>query len=112
MRRLAAFVLMVSGAAATAGEGDWPAFRGGDRAGVAEAKTLPDAWSADKNVVWKADVPGLGWSSPVVAGERVFVTSVVSDPKPPEARKGLYIGDLVGKQPPGEHTWLVTCLDF
>jgi outer membrane protein assembly factor BamB len=112
MRRLAALVLMVTAPAVTAGEGDWPAFRGGDRAGVAEAKSLPDAWGPDRNVVWKADVPGLGWSSPVVWGGRVFVTSAASAEKPPEARKGLYIQDLAGKLPPGEHRWLVHCLDF
>jgi outer membrane protein assembly factor BamB len=42
----------------------------------------------------------------------VFVTSVVSDEKQPEQRKGLYINDLAGKVPPGEHRWLVHCLDW
>jgi outer membrane protein assembly factor BamB len=91
---------------------NWPAFRGGARAGVAEGKTLPDEWDAKKNVVWKADVPGRGWSSPVVWGDHVFVTSVMSDAKTPEPRKGLYVQDLNGKTPPGEHRWLLHCLDF
>lgn len=97
---------------ANAGETDWPSFRGGALAGVAEAPTLPDTWSTEKNVVWKVDLPGRGWSSPVVLGQRVFVTGVVSDGKVPEPRKGLYIQDLNGKVQEGEHRWLVSCLDF
>jgi outer membrane protein assembly factor BamB len=90
---------------------DWTAFRGGPRAGVAEGP-LPDSWAADKNVVWKADIAGRGWSSPLVTGDRVFVTSAVSDGKVPEPRKGLYITDLSGTVQPGEHRWLVHCLDW
>jgi outer membrane protein assembly factor BamB len=95
-----------------AGESDWPSFRGGERAGTGEAKSLPDTWSTEQNVVWKCDIPGRGWSSPVVWGNRVLVTSVTTDGKAPEARKGLYIQDLSGKVQPGEHRWLVHCLDF
>jgi outer membrane protein assembly factor BamB len=91
---------------------NWPAFRGGASAGVAEAKTLPDVWDKDKGVVWSVAIPGQGWSSPVVWGERVFVTSVQSDKELPESKKGLYINDLQGKVMPGEHRWLVHCLDF
>ncbi len=97
---------------ARANDDNWSQFRGGDRAGVANAKTLPDTWDATKNVVWKADVPGRGWSSPVVWGDKIFVTTVVSDEKLLAAKKGLYINDLQGKTPPGEHRWLVCCLDF
>jgi outer membrane protein assembly factor BamB len=112
MLRLAAFTALLLGpAAALGGQGDWPAFRGGGLA-VVEKPTLPDSWGPERNVVWKADIAGRGWSSPVVWGDRVFVTSVASDQKPPEARKGLYIQDLNGKVPPGEHRWLVHCLDF
>jgi outer membrane protein assembly factor BamB len=90
---------------------NWPAFRGGSRAGVGEGK-FPDAWDAKKNIAWQAEVPGRGWSSPVVWGKRVFVTSVISDEKGPEPRKGLYISDLKGKVPSGEHRWLVHCYDL
>ena len=111
MRRVIAFVtILVVAPLAFAGD-DWPAFRGGVRGGVGVAP-LPDEWSPDKNVVWKADVAGRGWSSPVVAGDRVVVTSVVSDGRLPEQRKGLYITDVKGKVQPGEHRWLVHCLDW
>ena len=55
---------------------------------------------------------GRGWSSPLIVGDRVFVTSVVSDGKLAEQRKGLYIQDLNGVVPPGEHRWLIHCLDW
>jgi outer membrane protein assembly factor BamB len=103
-------VLFLGPALAAAGD-DWPAFRGGPHAGVAEAPTLPATWDADKNVRWKVEVPGRGWSSPVVWGERVFVTSAESDARGPEARKGLYVQDLSGKPPPGTLRWLVHCYD-
>jgi outer membrane protein assembly factor BamB len=113
MRRLLplATVILLSLAPAVRAGDNWPAFRGGAQAGVAEAPTLPETWDTKTNVRWKAEIPGGGWSSPVVWGGRVFLTSVVSDAKGPEARKGLYINDLSGKVPPGEHRWLVHCLD-
>jgi outer membrane protein assembly factor BamB len=113
MHRLGVALLTLSLFALPARADDnWPAFRGGARAGVAEAKTLPDAWDKDKGVVWSVAIPGQGWSSPVVWGERVFVTSVQSDKELPESKKGLYINDLKGQVMPGEHRWLVHCLDF
>src|SRR5437764_975789 len=80
---------------------NWTQFRGGPQAGVAAAKTLPASWGTRENVVWKAHVPGRGWSSPVVWGERIFVTTAVSDEKLRDPKKGLYINDLSGKRPPG-----------
>jgi outer membrane protein assembly factor BamB len=108
----AAVAALLAAAAFGAGPDNWPAFRGGEHAGVAEADTLPDAWGPERNVVWKVEIPGRGWSSPVVWGDRVFATSVATDGRPPEPRKGLYIQDIQGKVPPGEHRWLVHCLDF
>ena len=65
-------------AAANAAE-NWPEFRGAGAMGVSENKNLPDEWSATKNVEWTRDLPGRGWSSPVVWGEQVFVTTVSTD---------------------------------
>ena len=61
---------------ATAGQ-DWRQFRGPTGQGVAEATQLPVEWDGAKNIAWKAAVPGLGWSSPVVAHGRVWVTTAV-----------------------------------
>ncbi len=58
---------------------DWPQFRGPDSDGhVADREPTPIEWSDTKNVAWKVDVPGLGWSSPVVADGKVFLTTALS----------------------------------
>jgi outer membrane protein assembly factor BamB len=56
---------------------DWPQFRGPTGQGHATERGLPLEWSESKNILWKTPVPGLGWSSPAVAGGRVWVTTVV-----------------------------------
>ena len=56
---------------------NWPQFRG-SRGGVApDDPTLPDTWSTTENVAWKIDIPGRSWSSPLVWGDHVFVTSAI-----------------------------------
>ena len=50
----------------------WPRFRGPDSNPVSDNPNLPVKWSTTENVEWVADVPGVGWSSPVVWGTRVF----------------------------------------
>jgi hypothetical protein len=55
----------------------WPQFRGHAGRGVSEIDKLPLRWSAKENVTWKVDVPGRGWSSPIV-GHQVIVTSAMS----------------------------------
>src|SRR5688572_12646569 len=68
-----------------AGQSHWPRFRGPSSNPVSENPNLPVSWSKTENVEWVADVPGVGWSSPVVWGNRVFVTSATGDKpmKPP-----------------------------
>ncbi|HZO85210.1 MAG TPA: serine/threonine protein kinase, partial [Verrucomicrobiae bacterium] len=55
----------------------WPEFRGPTGQGLSTATNLPTVWSPTTNVVWKQAVPGLGWSSPVISEERVFLTTAV-----------------------------------
>ncbi len=111
MLRLAFAVLALIGFAlpATAQE-NWPQFRGLGAAGVS-ARPLPTKWDKTTNIVWSLDIPGRGWSSPVVWGDKIFVTAVLND-KTPTPRPGLYIQDLNGKIPPGEHVWKLYCIDF
>jgi outer membrane protein assembly factor BamB len=61
-----------------AGPSEWPQFRGPQGAGVADGSVLPEKWSATENVAWVVDVPGRGWSSPIVWRNRIFVTSAIS----------------------------------
>ncbi len=90
----------------------WPQFRGEDSRGVAEGKNLPTQWSATENVAWKTDIPGRGWSSPVVWGDKVFVTSVVNLGESEDPKKGLYFGGERPNVSPDTHQWKVFCLDL
>jgi outer membrane protein assembly factor BamB len=58
---------------------DWPQFRGPSGQGHSAEAGLPIAWSESQNLVWKTQIPGRGWSSPVVAGGRVWVTTSVNE---------------------------------
>lgn len=58
---------------------DWPQFRGPGALPVSDNPGLPAIWSATENVEWATEIPGLGWSSPVVWGDKVFLTSATSD---------------------------------
>jgi outer membrane protein assembly factor BamB len=57
---------------------EWPQFRGPDGQGHSSERGLPLEWSEAKNIAWKVPVPGRGWSSPVVAGGRVWVTTATA----------------------------------
>jgi outer membrane protein assembly factor BamB len=61
-----------------AGPDEWPQFRGPGGSGVADQSVLPQTWSAKENIAWAVDIPGRGWSSPIVWRDRVFITSAVS----------------------------------
>ena len=58
---------------------DWPCWRGTDGLGVSPEKGLPSQWSTNQNIAWTAPVPGKGASSPIIAGDRVYVTSQTAD---------------------------------
>jgi outer membrane protein assembly factor BamB len=91
---------------------EWPQFRGPGASGVSGNSGLPDTWSATDRVAWKAPIPGRGWSSPIVSGNRIFVTTAIQEGGEPEAvKQGLYFG---GDRPtPKEiHRWVVYCLDL
>ncbi len=92
---LAAVAILAAGPApvvAQPDEGDnapnWPRFRGPDANPVGAHPDLPTTWSTTDNVEWAVAVPGVGWSSPVVWGNRVFLTAATS----PGAMKGPSLG--------------------
>jgi hypothetical protein len=64
---------------AGAGAEDWPQFRGPGGQGHSTEKNLPFEWGEGRNVAWRTPVPGRGWSSPVVAGGRVWLTTAVDN---------------------------------
>ena len=90
----------------------WPQFRGADSRGTSSNDLLPDRWSATDNVAWKTDLPGRGWSSPVVWGDKIFLTTVVNLGESEEPKKGLYFGGNRLELPEDQHLWQVMCLDL
>ncbi len=91
---------------------EWPQFRGPGSTGTApDDPRLPTTWSPTKNVAWATPIPGTGWSSPVVAGNLVFLTAALTPGSAAAPKPGLYLGPLPPK-PSTEHRWVVYALDF
>jgi outer membrane protein assembly factor BamB len=91
---------------------DWPQFRGPRATGVVEGQPAAVAWDAEKsvNTRWKTQIPGLAHSSPVVWGDKVFVSTAVTSGAKDETRYGLY-GDVAPVKDDPKHTWKVYTLD-
>ena len=77
MTRIIATALIVASGVAQAE--NWPGFRGPGRQGVSTETGLPLKWSTTENIAWQTDIPGLGWSSPIVWGDRIFLTTATDD---------------------------------
>ena len=92
--------------------GNWPSFRGLNATGVADGESPPSQWDAEKSehIRWKTAIPGLAHSSPVVWGDRVFITTAISSDPDSKLRHGLY-GDVAPHKDVSKHTWKVYCLD-
>src|SRR4029453_4432988 len=86
-------VWVLAGAAISAQ--NWPSFRGPNASGVAEGQPTPLKWdvASGDNVLGKTQVPGWGGPSPVVWGDRVFVSTAVSSDPSAGIKTGLY-GDV------------------
>ena len=92
---------------------DWTAFRGADARGVADNPGLKTKWSIDENLAWRREIPGRGWSSPIVTKGRIILTTVTRAEGEPEfAKPGLYFGGNRPKPPTVEHEWVVVCVDL
>ena len=89
----------------------WPSFRGVQASGVGEGPA-PTAWNGETGtkVLWKTTIPGLAHSSPVVWGDRIYVTTAVSTEANPLLRTGLY-GDVDSVESKAEHSWRVLAVD-
>ena len=74
MRRLLLGLFALLIACTVAPAGNWPAWRGPTADGISDEKDMPIAWSATENVTWKTPLPGGGNSTPIIWGDRVFVT--------------------------------------
>jgi outer membrane protein assembly factor BamB len=104
-----ALVLLASAAAMA---GDWPQFRGPSASGIGDGAKPPVHWDATKNtnIVWKTEIPGLSVSSPIVWGDRIFVTTAISSDAKQSVRVGLY-GDTDSVNDSSPHQWKLLALD-
>src|SRR6266481_1949404 len=113
----AAFCSFVS---VSSGAESWPQFRGPSGDGVVMDAKHPDQWSPDEHVAWKAQIPGIGWSQPIVWDGKVFLTTCIADkrkrPRPGDwtPGEGGILSAIFGsyKKPPNiDCQWQVLCLD-
>jgi outer membrane protein assembly factor BamB len=90
----------------------WPSFRGKDACGVADGHPTAVAWSVERgtNVTWKVAIPGLAHSSPVIWGDRIFLTTAVRRDGDSHLKVGLY-GSPTPEPEEGVHKMQVHCLD-
>jgi outer membrane protein assembly factor BamB len=89
---------------------NWPGWRGPGSLAVSSEKGIPVTWDMTKNVKWKADIPGLGHSSPIVWGNRVFITTAVSsDPNEDHWEGGFPQSNR--KPDAAEISWKILCFD-
>lgn len=103
---------LLSATSALAAESNWPQFRGPASTGVLESPRLPATWGTNDNVAWKTEIPGSGWSSPIVWGRNVFLTSVVNEGETEPPKKGLYFGGERTTPSKSVHRWMVYCLNL
>ncbi len=110
-RLLLPLIVLVAGFTTTQAQ-NWPQFRGPGATGVIEGPAKPVTWDASKalNVRWKTPIPGLSHSSPIVWGNKIFVTTAVSSAPKDETRFGLY-GDVEPVKDDPAHTWKVFAID-
>ncbi len=81
-------------------ENDWPQFRGPDGQGRSANTRLPVEWSESENIVWRTVIPGRGWSSPVVAGNQIWMTTAVletEDPMGPISLQAICVDRQTGR---------------
>jgi outer membrane protein assembly factor BamB len=91
----------------------WPQFRGPDGQGHSLANDLPTIWSESQNVAWKCPLPGRGWSSPVIAGNEIWLTTAIDSPVS-EAEKAERIKGSTNTQPvivSGQLSLRAVCVD-
>ena len=98
--------------AGSAPDANWPGFRGPSASGVADGQQLPDTWdgATGTNLLWKVAVPGLAHSSPIVWGDRIFVTSAISSRADATFKPGLY-GDGTASEDRTPQKWVVIALE-
>lgn len=80
---LSALVVAVSFARGADAPVDWPEWRGPDAQGHATAKGVPQTWSETQNIAWRCDLPGRGWSTPVMNADQIWLSTALETPASP-----------------------------
>src|SRR3954451_10103666 len=125
MRRLVTSLMSLIGLchlAAQAMSENWCQFRGANSNGIVSEGALPLSWGPDNHVLWKVGLAGVGWSQPIVWGNKIFVTTAETDqqskPDPKQTGPGIggyaafFSGGTVSLPPPDvNYRWKVLCLD-
>ena len=90
----------------------WPSFRGPAASGVADGQNPPTVWNAETghNILWGTEIPGLGHSSPIVWGDRIFLTTAVSDDPDPVFRYGTD-GRIDRRSDRASNVWFAYAID-
>ncbi len=111
MRRVTPILVWLIACASVSGQ-HWPSFRGANASGVSDGHPTPVKWNAPsgESVLWKTPIPGVAVSSPVVWGDRVFVSTAVSSDPHATIRTGLY-GDVEPSSDLSRHSWRLVALD-
>ncbi|PYV10085.1 MAG: hypothetical protein DMG23_08860 [Acidobacteria bacterium] len=111
MRRAMPILVWLLACASVSGQ-HWPSFRGPNASGVADGHPTPVKWNATsgESVLWKTPIPGMAVSSPIVWGDRVFVSTAVSSDPNATIRTGLY-GDVKPSTDLSMHSWRLVALD-
>lgn len=90
----------------------WSQFRGHLSSGVLDDASLPETWDVKKaeHILWNIELPGLGLSSPVIWGEKLFITTAISSVDTEGLKAGIY-GDIASVEDESEHDWKLYCID-
>jgi len=85
------------GCEAVVGAEQWPQFRGSTGQGLSDAKNVPVEWSATRNVAWKIDLPGKGWSSPILSDGKLYLTTAIGNPGQGASLRALCVDSADGR---------------
>jgi outer membrane protein assembly factor BamB len=109
------------GATVLSAQENWPRFRGAEGGVASDHPSLPDVWGPSQNIVWTIDVPGRSWSSPIVWGDHVFITTAINTV---DTESLLPVASYVSRsnggtmtfmdlsKPSASHRWVVYDVDF
>ncbi|MBG0860739.1 MAG: PQQ-binding-like beta-propeller repeat protein [Bacteroidales bacterium] len=105
-------VILLPSAGQIIPERQWPGYRGYLASGVLDNANLPSTFDLKEmvNIRWKAEIPGMGISSPAIWGDKLFITSAISEADKAGFKPGLY-GDVTSVNDTSVHTWKVYCIN-